>query len=210
LKRLRSLILLKKYMWFSFFIYSVLTALLPGPNNILALNSSMKSGYQKSKTLLLGIYSGFTMVMVLTAFFTGFLLNTYGFLLNYLKYIGAAYLIYLAWLVISGKPIEIDIEKEEQSYHSTGDFWKGFLLQLVNVKIIIYGITAFSSFVFPQYKELWIILIFAFSLSFIGNSATWIWAVAGQKLHHFLNRHYKVVNIIMGILLLYCAVSLFL
>lgn len=197
-------------MWFSFFIYTVLTALLPGPNNILALSSSMKSGYQRSKTLLLGIYSGFTVVMLLAAFFTGLLVNSYGFLLNYLKYIGAVYLIYLAWSVISGKPVEINAEQKEQSSDTTGDFWKGFLLQLVNVKIIIYGITAFSSFIFPQFKELWIILIFAFVLSFIGNSATWIWAVAGQKLHRFLNRYYKAVNTVMGILLLYCAVSLFL
>lgn len=197
-------------MWFSFFIYTVLTALLPGPNNILALNSSMKSGYKKSKILLMGIYSGFTIVMLLAAFFTSFLLNSYGFLLNYLKYIGAVYLIYLAWSVISGKPVKIDPEQQEQSSDSAGDFWKGFLLQLVNVKIIIYGITAFSSFIFPQFKEIWIILFFAFLLSAIGNSATWIWAVAGQKLHRFLNDHYKIVNTVMGILLLYCAVSLFL
>lgn len=197
-------------MLFSFFVYTVLTALLPGPNNILALNSSMKSGYQRSKILLLGIYSGFTVVMLLAAFFTGFLLNSYGFLLSYLKYIGAVYLIYLAWSVISGKPMDIDTTQKEQTSNSVEDFWKGFLLQLVNVKIIIYGITAFSSFIFPQFKEIWIILIFALLLSFIGNSATWIWAVAGQKLHRFLNRHYKIVNTVMGILLLYCAVSLFL
>lgn len=197
-------------MWFSFFIYSVLTALLPGPNNILALNSSMKSGYKNSKTLLLGIYSGFTVVMLLAAFFTGFLLNSYGFLMNYLKYIGAVYLIYLAWLVMSGKPTVTDHEQEIPVSDSAGNFWKGFLLQLVNVKIIIYGITAFSSFIFPQFKELWIVLIFAFLLSFIGNSATWIWAVAGQNLQQFLNQYYKIVNIVMGVLLLYCAVSLFL
>jgi cysteine/O-acetylserine efflux protein len=197
-------------MWFSFFIYTVLTALLPGPNNILALSSSMKSGYEKSKVLRMGIYSGFTVVMLLAAFFTGILVNSYGFFLHYLKYVGAVYLIYLAWSVISAKPVEIDSEQKGQPSDSVKDFWKGFLLQLVNVKIIIYGITAFSSFIFPQFKEIWIILIFAFLLSVIGNSATWIWAVAGQKLHRFLNRHYKVVNTVMGILLLYCALSLFL
>ncbi|WP_300691095.1 LysE family transporter [Chryseobacterium sp.] len=196
-------------MWFSFFIYTVLTALLPGPNNILALNSTMKSGYKNSKKLLLGIYSGFTVVMILAAIFTGLLLSSYGFLLNYLKYVGAVYLVYLAWSVISGKPAEIDLENGKPS-ETTQDFWKGFLLQLVNVKIIIYGITAFSSFIFPQFSELWIILIFAFLLSFIGNSATWIWAVAGQRLNQFLNQHYKIVNTVMGVLLLYCAVSLFL
>nr|WP_315028751.1 LysE family transporter [uncultured Chryseobacterium sp.] len=197
-------------MWFSFFIYTVLTALLPGPNNILALNSTMKSGYKKSKALLMGIYAGFTIVMLLAAVFTGLVLSSYGSLLSYLKYVGAAYLIYLAWSVASGSPTPIDLQQGENVSRVTEDFWKGFLLQLVNVKIIIYGITAFSSFIFPQFNELWIIISFALLLSFIGNSATWIWAVAGQRLHKFLNQHYRLVNTIMGILLLYCAVSLFL
>ncbi len=197
-------------MWFSFFIYSVLTALLPGPNNILAINSTMKFGYQKSKSLLLGIYTGFTLIMLLTAVFTELLLSSYAPLLNYLKYLGAAYLVYLAWTVFTSKPVELKASNSVQAEPAKqGEFWKGFLLQLVNVKIIIYGITAFSSFVFTKFHEWWITLIFVVFLSFVGSFASWLWALAGQRLSLFLNNHHRIVSRVMGLLLLYCAVSLF-
>ncbi|MEJ5055856.1 LysE family transporter [Sphingobacterium sp. MYb382] len=199
-------------MWFSFFIYSVLTALLPGPNNILALNSSMKVGYKQSRPLLYGVYGGFTLIMFLSAIFSEVILHTFKDLLLYLKYFGALYLVYLAWSVGSSKAIDMkEIQSGELENRSRkSDFWKGFLLQLVNVKIIIYGITAFSSFIFPHFNNWSITVVFALFLSVVGSGATWIWAIAGEKLSTFLNHHYKVVNTIMALLLVYCAVSLFL
>lgn len=198
-------------MWFSFLIYTVLTALLPGPNNILALNSTMTIGYKRSRSLLIGIYSGFTLIMLLSAILSNVAVHYFANLLEYLKYFGAIYLLFLAWSVIKSKSVDIEnskIDSREDSYKS--DFWKGFFLQLINVKIIIYGITAFSSFVFPHFNDIKITLIFVVFLALVGNGATWIWALAGEKLAHFLNKYSTIVNLVMALLLVYCAVSLFL
>lgn len=198
-------------MWLSFFIYSVLTALLPGPNNILAINSTMSIGFQRSRPLLWGIYAGFTTIIFLSAVFTDFLAGSLTTVFQYLRYVGAIYLVYLAWTVIKSKPIDTsDLDSQDVPNGKKNDFWKGFVLQFVNVKIIIYGITAFSSFVLPNYQTVIVIIGFAMFLSFVGSAATFIWAIAGQKLAIFLNKHFKTVNITMAILLLYCAVSLFL
>lgn len=198
-------------MWLSFFIYSVLTALLPGPNNILILNNTLKVGYHNSRSLLLGIFAGFTLVMLLSAFFTEIIIHSFSGLLEYLKYFGAIYLLYLAWSVARSKAPDVGTSSNPASgYDSKADFWKGFTLQLVNVKIIIYGITAFSSFVLPHFNERVITLAFALFLSVVGSSATWVWAVAGHKLSLLLHRHYRFANSVMGLLLVYCAFSLFL
>jgi len=200
----------KKTMWISFFIYSVLTELLPGSNNILALNSTMAIGYKRSKFLLWGIYAGFTSVIFLSAIFTEMLSGSWSEIFNYLRYLGAAYLVYLAWSVVKSKPLHVNNLSEEHlvSNHKS-DFWKGFFLQFVNVKIIIYGITAFSSFVLPNYQSILIIICFSLFLSFIGSFATFIWAITGQQLNTFLNKHFLLVNRVMAILLIYCAISLF-
>ena len=198
-------------MWLSFFIYSVLTALLPGPNNILAINSTMSIGYQRSRPLLWGIYAGFTTVIFLSAVFTEFLAGSLTIVFQYLKYVGAIYLVYLSWTVIKSKPLDTsDLDNPDLQKDKKNDFWKGFVLQFVNVKIIIYGITAFSSFILPNYQTVIAIISFVIFLSCVGSGATFIWAIAGQKLAIFLNKHFKIVNITMAILLLYCAVSLFL
>jgi len=198
-------------MWFSFFIYTVLTALLPGPNNILALNSVQNVGYKNTRFLLFGIYGGFTFVMLLSAYISKAAVTSFESLLDWLKYFGVIYLLYLAWSVAKSKPLDTNAKKREESdLNKKKDFWKGFVLQLVNVKIIVYGITAFSSFVFPNYEGNKSTFAFALLLAFIGCAATWIWALAGKTLANFLNKNASIVNKVMALLLVYCAVSLFL
>lgn len=197
-------------MWFSFFIYTVLTALLPGPNNILALHSVQTVGYKNTRFLLLGIYGGFTFVMLLSAYISKVAVSSFEPLLDWLKYFGVAYLLYLAWSVANSKVVDqAMLNKNERIPNNKMDFWKGFFLQLVNVKIIVYGVTAFSSFVFPHFTDVKIVTAFAILLALIGCVATWIWALAGMKLAHFLHHYASIVNKVMAILLIYCAVSLF-
>jgi len=194
-------------MWFSFIIYCVLTALLPGPNNILALSSVQSRGYFNTRYLLIGIYTGFTFMMLLSALLSKLATSSFDFLLDVLKYIGVVYLLYLAWSVLKGSSLEIVSEKVV--HHSKfKDFLKGFLLQLVNVKIIVYGITAYSSFVLPHDYSNSVFISFAFLLSFIGCLATWIWAFSGHKLAFYLNKYALIVNRVMAVLLVYCALSL--
>lgn len=196
-------------MWFSFFIYTVLTALLPGPNNILALNSVQTIGYKNTRYLLFGIYGGFTVVMLLSAYLSKVAVDSFESLLYWLKYFGVVYLLYLAYSVATSKTINAETRgREVTNVRNKGDFWKGFFLQLINVKIIIYGITAFSNFVLPNYQDLTIIIAFALLLSLIGNAATWIWVFTGKKLAHFLNRYSIIINRVMAVLLIYCAISL--
>ena len=56
-----------------------------------------------------------------------------------LKYVGAAYILYLAVHVAMSKP------DDGESRQMT--FLKGFLLEFVNVKIILYAITVYTGYV---------------------------------------------------------------
>ncbi|MDO5551788.1 MAG: lysine transporter LysE, partial [Lachnospiraceae bacterium] len=47
-------------------------------------------------------------------------------------------------------------------------------------------------------------------LTVIGASGSYIWALFGSAFCSFFVRHTKTVNFVMALLLLYCAVSLFL
>ena len=57
-----------------------------------------------------------------------------------LKYIGAAYILWLAIHIAFSKP---STENAEQS----ASFLKGFMLQFVNVKIYMFGVTALTGYV---------------------------------------------------------------
>jgi threonine/homoserine/homoserine lactone efflux protein len=120
-----------------------------------------------------------------------------------MKILGVSYMVYIILKTIIPS-------KEQKSKNINGNSLIGALLQLINPKIIIYGITAMSSYILPYYKDFPILLFFALSLTFTGCSGTICWALFGSLFSILFNKHKKIVNIIMVTLLLYCVVSLFL
>lgn len=186
-------------VWISFFSYTVVTALSPGPNNILALSVSGKIGIKQGRNILLGIYVGFLCIMVLCGAFSEALLVIIPYVMIYMKYIGAAYTLWLEYHVAISSPEKVGSPIVDQS------FWKGFFLQFVNFKIILWGITAFTSFVLPYYNTPLAIIGFILLLMLIGDGATHIWAIAGVSLSSFLKENWRVTNISVSILLLICA-----
>ncbi len=81
-------------------------------------------------------------------------------------------------------------------------------MQFVNLKVILYGITTISTFIIPYYKSVFILTIFSIILAFIGFVSTCCWSLFGSILQKFFENHSKVVNTVMALLLVYCAVSL--
>lgn len=189
-------------IWFSFLAYACLTALSPGPNNILALNATAMNGLSKSRKLLVGIYSGFFSVMVLSALLSTSLIRFVPNALEIMKYAGAIYILWLAYNVAMSQP-----------HQSGGDsvinsFWRGYLLQFVNVKIILWAITAYTGFILPHYNDLFIILAFVILLAAIGNVATFIWAITGATFSSFLTKYWRSSNGLMALMLIYSAITL--
>ncbi len=84
------------YVLGNFFIYSVINAFTPGPGNILALNTVTNYGYKKGRPLYWGIFAGYYVVQVICAVFVFGVSAFLPDLLGIMKYIGAAYILWLA------------------------------------------------------------------------------------------------------------------
>jgi threonine/homoserine/homoserine lactone efflux protein len=191
------------FPWVSFFSYIIIVAYTPGPNNIMSMNNAKNIGFKKSIVFNLGIFAGLSFVMILCLIFSTVLYNLIPRLQFPMKILGAAYMIYLMIKTIVPS-------KEHEIKNNNGSFIIGALLQLINPKLMIYGITAMSSYILPHYKEMPILILFAFLLSFVGFTGTICWALFGSLFNIVFNKHGKILNIVMALLLLYCAVSLFL
>ena len=119
------------FNWFSFLTYAVVTAVTPGPNNIMSMSNGSRKGFKKALPFNFGIGVGFSIVMLLCTAFC----NTLSAMIPRIKMpmliIGAAYMLYLAWETFrSGGNIEEN--------HSGEGFASGLLLQFINPKIYIY------------------------------------------------------------------------
>ena len=118
--------------------------------------------------------------------------------------IGAGYMLYLAWKTFRSSSVI------EENYSRSG-FLAGLLLQFVNPKIYIYCIVSLEAYILPYYQgNAWALLGFAFILAAIGFAFTVCWAAFGSLFKLLFSRYAKATNLVMALLLVYCAVSLFL
>lgn len=85
------------------------------------------------------------------------------------------------------------------------------MLQFVNPKIYIYCIVSMEAYILPHYHGQWDKLaFFALLLAFIGFSFTLLWPLFGSVFKKIFSQYARITNTVMAMLLVYCAVSLFL
>ena len=189
------------YVVGNFFIYSVINAFTPGPGNILALNTVTNYGYKKGRPLYWGIFAGYYVVQVICAVFVFGVSTFLPNLLGIMKYIGAAYILWLAVHIALSKPTTGTVEK-------SASFLKGFLLQFVNVKIYLFGITALTGYVTEYSASLWVLLLFEIIIATIGTIATLTWIGMGVLIQRAYQKYYRVINIILALTLSECVYSM--
>ena len=189
------------YVLTNFFVYAIVNAFTPGPGNILALNTVTNYGWKKGKPLFFGIFTGYYVVQIICAVFVYGIGTFLPDALQVMKYIGAAYILWLAIHIAISKP---EVSEEQGS----ASFMKGFLRQFVNIKIYMFGITALTGFITPYSKALWILIGFELLIATIGTIATSTWIGAGILIQNFYIKHYRIINIILALTLLECIWSI--
>ena len=192
------------FPWYAFLTYAVVTAATPGPNNIMSMSNGNRLGFRGALPFNFGIWAGFTIVMVACTLFCTALSTLIPTIRLPMMILGAAYMLYLAW----GTFRSSDVIQED---HSREGFLSGLLLQFINPKIYLYGILSMEAYVLPYYEDRPVILfLFALLLAFIGFVLTLCWSAFGSVFRRLFSQYARIVNTIMALLLVYCAVSLFL
>ncbi|MDD2370822.1 MAG: LysE family transporter [Firmicutes bacterium] len=188
-----------------FLSYVLLTTFTPGPNNIMSMSNASRYGFRKTLNFNLGIFFGFLSIIALCSIFSVTLFRLIPSIKPIMTWIGAIYILFLAWKTFTSKP-----DLHDPSKKNTNTFLIGFLLQFVNPKAILYGITIFSTFIVPYYKSFYMISFFVVFLALIGFTSTCSWSLFGSLFQKLLYKYSKIINSVMALLLVYCAVSLFL
>lgn len=190
--------------FFSFFSYVIVTSITPGPNNLMSMANAGRFGMKKSMGFNWGVFAGFVVILAASAAFSSALYAIIPAIKPVLKTIGALYILWLAYKTVFGGKHRAAGGPEVNSFLS------GMLLQFMNPKAILYSITVFSTFIVPYYHNLLVLFFFSVLLAFVSFLSTLCWALFGSVFQRFFDRHTKAVNLCMGLLLVYCAVSLFL
>ena len=189
------------YIISNFLIYCLINSFTPGPGNILALNTVTNYGIKKGKKLYFGIFTGYYAVQVICAFVVYGVSTLLPNVMTVMKYIGVAYILWLAIHIAISKP---DIDNAQKS----PSFIKGFMLQFINVKIYLFGITALTGYIVEYKSDLASLLFFEILIATIGSIATIVWIGMGKLLQNFYQKHFRIINIILALTLLECIYSM--
>jgi threonine/homoserine/homoserine lactone efflux protein len=188
----------------SFFVFITMMAFTPGPNNIMSMGNASRYGLRKSVRFNLGMWAGFSVVMLLCAIASAALEALIPRITLAMKIVGSAYMGYLAWCTLRANTHHGEVTEAGPTFTS------GAILQFVNPKIYIYGFTAISSWALPATNNPIAIAGIALFLAFYGFCATLAWAAFGSVFSRAFAGNARLLNVILAILLVYCAVSLFL
>tara|TARA_R110001606_G_scaffold332204_1_gene480041 strand:- start:294 stop:902 length:609 start_codon:yes stop_codon:yes gene_type:complete len=185
----------------SFFLalamFAFVTSVTPGPNNIMLLASGAQFGFRRTLPHMFGIVVGVSSLLLSTLLGLGALFSLYPPLYNVLKWVGCAYLLWLAWKIGSAPVGNLESKK---SASAPMRWWQALLFQYVNPKAWMMAIGCVSTFAIPgdlyAQSGFWMMVLFAA----MGFPAISVWAWAGVSIRRWLTdqKRQRIFNFSMG------------
>lgn len=189
--------------WTAFFTYILITCNTPGPNVVLAMNTARVHGLRKTLPLIAGMMSGLLLLMTFCALFNLLLASLLPALLPLLRTAGTVYILRLAR--------KIAFPKRSSRQNTTADeapeFRHGFVLQFLNPKVILLGLTTLSAFILPwTTSKAWLFGCGIF-LTLACSNGVLLWSLLGAAQKKMMTRQGRFWDYLMGGLLAWCAFS---
>ena len=180
----------------AFVLFAFATAGTPGPNNMMLLASGANFGFRRTILHILGISVGLGVMVVAMGWGLSSVFKTFPVLHEVLKWVGAAYMLWLAWKIATAKGIS---DKNTGSKPMT--FLQAAAFQWVNPKAWAMALTAATTYM-PDGSTTGVFLV-AGTFMLVGAPCSAAWAGFGQGMRRFLDRPtvLRVFNVTMAVLL---------
>jgi threonine/homoserine/homoserine lactone efflux protein len=180
-----------------FAIFAFVMSITPGPNNTMVLASGANFGFRPTIPHLLGIDLGFAVMIVAVGAGIGGLFTAFPILHAILRYVGALYLLYLAWKIASSSGPDADGGRRKPM-----SFLQAASFQWVNPKGWISAIGAVAAYT-PANGFFVNLLIVTAVFALIMLPCISVWAAVGTALRGYLTNptYLRVFNIVMALLL---------
>jgi cysteine/O-acetylserine efflux protein len=188
----------------AFLSFIIITSFTPGPNNIACASFGMLIGYRQTFKFILGVLAGFLCLLIICAVLSNFLLQSAPFINDYLKYIGALYILWLAYHTMKAS------YQASEEVKQLASFGRGFVLQLVNPKGIFYGMTIFTTFLSGANGNLFLVAPWLLGLLVVGFCSVSTWTLFGNLIQRYLQnaRLKQAVNIVLALALVLTAMQI--
>lgn len=178
--------------------FAVVSYITPGPNNAMILVSGLSYGLRRSLPHLFGITCGFSFMIFATGMGLHAVFEQFPMLQTILKYVGAIYLLWLAWKLAHAAPMSSDQARVSKPM----GFFGAAAFQWVNPKAWVMAISALTTYL-PHGFQVVDVAILSGIFGVVGTPCVAAWAIFGVGMRRVLQnpRSERIFNLTMAVLL---------
>lgn len=182
----------------AFFAASIVLGITPGPDNIFVMSQSAVHGRKAGLSVMLGLCTGLIVHTSAVALGVAVIFQTSALAFSALKFVGAGYLVYLAWQSFRAGATHLP-----SGNGSSVSLWKlytrGIIMNITNPKVSIFFLAFLPQFADPTRGPIWIqmlmlgglficatILVFGTIALLAGTIGQWL--ARSQRAQVILNR----------------------
>lgn len=191
----------------AFLPFAVSTSMSPGPNNLMLASSGATFGFRRTGPHMLGITAGFPAMVVAVGLGLGGVFTAFPQLHTAVKYLGAAYLLVLAWRIGTARAPtggDADPAGGARSGGRPLTFMQAALFQWVNPKAWIMAVGSIATYTTVGGQVTAEVLVIAGVFGLVSLASTATWTVLGVGIARLLRgseRGLRAFNVAMALLL---------
>lgn len=182
----------------AFVLFAFVSSITPGPNNTMLLASGVNFGALRTIPHALGVSIGFMLMVLGVGFGLGEVFKAWPVLYTVLRYVGAAYLLYLAYKIATSGPISAN----GKSTAKPMTFLGAAAFQWVNPKAWVMAVGAITTYT-PAQGYVVNVIVIAAVFALVNLPSVGIWVMFGSALRSLLQnpRWLMLFNVLMAVLL---------
>jgi threonine/homoserine/homoserine lactone efflux protein len=139
--------LMSLQLWLAYVAAVFVISGTPGPNMLLAMTHGIHHGLRRTVSTMLGLLVGMVVILSTSLGGLGAVLLASGAAFEVLKYLGAAYLIYLGISTWRSTATGLETEGRPDAASEWTRFRIGILVSLSNPKALLFGMAFFPQFI---------------------------------------------------------------
>ena len=186
------------HLWLLYLTAVIGLSLQPGTNGMLALSHGALYGHRRALFTVTGGLLGVVVLMALSMFGIGALLQASANALTLLKWIGGAYLVWLGIQLWRSPPLRLTNLDDATARPGAQLFRQGLFSALSNPKVILFFGAFLPQFLDPQ-RPLWLqFAVMALTFALVEGIVEYILARLAHRIRPWLERSGKGFNRVCG------------
>lgn len=192
-------------VWLSLLAACVVISFTPGAGAINTMSNALNQGWRRSLWGVLGQQAALIVQVVIVAAGVGLLVSQSPVLFNVIRYAGAAYLVFLGvrLMLTRPEPDETGVSKVQPRESAWSLFRRGFWVNLLNPKAIVFFLAFVPQFIRPDQDQLPQYAILIATVVVVDILVMWFFFAAAAKPFRRYTRSargQRVLNTVFGAL----------